>query len=50
VLLREGHLWERREVSIPIKAVTGCEAGIRLNLSKQQVEDLPSVAVDHPGR
>jgi hypothetical protein len=48
VLLQEGHLWGRKEVSIPIKAVTGCEAGIRLNLSKQQVEDLPPVAVDRP--
>jgi hypothetical protein len=50
VLLRDGHLWGRKEVAIPISAVTGAEAGIRLNLSKQQVEDLPPVAVDRPGR
>jgi hypothetical protein len=49
VLLKEGHLWGRKDVAIPIGAVTGAEAGIRLNLSKQQVEDLPSVAIDHPG-
>jgi hypothetical protein len=30
-------------------AVTGVEAGIRLNLSKHQVEDLPPVAIDHAG-
>ena len=43
VLLREGHLWGRKEVSIPISAVTGVENGIRLNLTKKQVEDLPPV-------
>jgi len=42
VLLGEGHLWGRREVAIPVSAVTGAEDGIRLNLSKQQVEDLPA--------
>lgn len=50
VLLQEGHLWGRKEVAIPISAVTGVEAGIRLNLSKQQVEELPPVAIKHPGR
>jgi sporulation protein YlmC with PRC-barrel domain len=47
VLLQEGHLWGRKEVSIPIGAVTGVEAGVTLNLSKQEVEDLPPVAIDH---
>ena len=41
VLLREGHLWGRKKVAIPISAVTGAAAGIRLNLTKKQVEDLP---------
>jgi hypothetical protein len=41
VLLREGHLWGRKQVAIPIGAVTGAGAGIRLNLTKKQVEDLP---------
>jgi sporulation protein YlmC with PRC-barrel domain len=41
VLLREGHPWGRKEVAIPIGAVTGAEAGIQLNLTKEQVEDLP---------
>jgi hypothetical protein len=41
VLLQEGHIWGRKEVAIPITAVTGVEAGIRLNLTKKQVEDLP---------
>ena len=41
VLLQEGHLWGRKEVSIPISAVTSVNDGIRLNLTKKQVEDLP---------
>ena len=48
VLLQEGHLWGRKEVAIPMSAVTGVDDGIRLNLTKQQVQDLPPVDVDHP--
>ena len=43
VLLEEGHLWGRKEVAIPISAVTKVENGIWLNLTKKQVEDLPPV-------
>jgi sporulation protein YlmC with PRC-barrel domain len=43
VLLEEGHLWGRRKVSIPVSAVTGVENGIRLSLTKKQVEDLPPI-------
>ena len=48
VLLQEGHLWGRKEVAIPISAVTGVDDGIRLNITKQQVQDLPPVDIDHP--
>ncbi len=45
VLLEEGHLWGRkwgrREVAIPISAVITIDEGIRLNMTKKQVEDLP---------
>jgi sporulation protein YlmC with PRC-barrel domain len=41
VLLQEGHLWGRKEVVIPVSAVTKVENGIWLNLTKKQVEDLP---------
>jgi sporulation protein YlmC with PRC-barrel domain len=41
VLLREGHLWGKKEVAIPVSAVTTVENGIWLNLTKKQVEDLP---------
>jgi nucleotide-binding universal stress UspA family protein len=48
VLLREGHLWGRKQVAVPIGAVTGIDDGIRLNITKQQVEDLPPFDVDGP--
>jgi sporulation protein YlmC with PRC-barrel domain len=46
VLLQEGHIWGRKVVAIPIGAVSGVEDGIRLTLTKQEIEDLPSVDVD----
>ena len=43
VLLQEGHVFGRKVVAIPIGAVTGVnENGIQLNITKQQVKDLPS--------
>lgn len=47
VLLQEGHLWGRKEVAIPIGAVTGADDGIRLSLTKDAVRDLPPVDIDH---
>ena len=44
VLLEEGHLWGRKEVAIPISAVIRVDEGIRLNLTMEQVGDLPPVA------
>jgi sporulation protein YlmC with PRC-barrel domain len=49
VLLQDGHLWGRKEVAIPISAVTGVQDGIRLSITKQQVENLPPVDIDHLG-
>ena len=48
VLLREGHLRGRKQVAIPVSAVTGIQDGIRLNITKQQVQNLPPVDIDHP--
>ncbi len=48
VLLQEGHLWGRKEVAIPISAVIGVDDGIRLNITKQEVQDLPPADVQHP--
>ncbi len=41
VVLEHGHLWGRREIAIPMSAVKEVDAGIRLNISKQEVEELP---------
>ena len=47
VLLDEGHLWGKKEVSIPITAVTGVDDdGVRLSLTKAEVADLPRVDLD----
>lgn len=47
VLLQEGHLWGRKEIAIPISAVTTVTGGISLTLTKEQVAALPTVDVDH---
>ena len=47
VLLQEGHLWGRKEVAIPISAVADSTDGIQLKISKQDVQDLPPVDLDH---
>ena len=44
VLLQEGHFWGRKEVAIPISAVTAFDGGMRLSLTKKQVEELPPVS------
>lgn len=46
LLLKEGHLWGRKSVSIPVSAVASMANGIQLNITKQEVEDLP--ALDQP--
>lgn len=45
VLLQEGHLWGAKQVAIPISAVTGVEDGIKLSISKREVQDLPPVDI-----
>jgi sporulation protein YlmC with PRC-barrel domain len=46
VLLQEGHLWGRKEVAIPIGAVTDITDGIRLNLTKHEIQELPAIEVE----
>jgi sporulation protein YlmC with PRC-barrel domain len=41
VLLREGHLLGRKDVAIPADQIAGFDNGIRLRLTRQQVQDLP---------
>ena len=41
ILLKEGHLWGRKEVAIPgCSAVASLDAAIQLNITKKQVGDL----------
>jgi sporulation protein YlmC with PRC-barrel domain len=47
VLLREGHLWGRREVSIPIRAVTATDTVVQVNLTRTEIGNLPSVDIDY---
>jgi sporulation protein YlmC with PRC-barrel domain len=49
VLLQKGHMPGRKEVAIPIGAVTKIGTLlIHLSLTRHQVKDLPPVDIDHP--
>jgi sporulation protein YlmC with PRC-barrel domain len=48
IILDEGHLWGEKTVAIPIRAVSRVGEVIRLELTKDEVRDLPPVQVDHP--
>jgi sporulation protein YlmC with PRC-barrel domain len=44
VLLQEGHLWGRKDVAIPVGAVTGIDdEGISVSMSKHEIDELPGV-------
>lgn len=46
VLLAAGHLWGAKTVAIPIKDVRPGELGVRVDLTKDQIRDLPEVEVE----
>ena len=48
VLLQEGHLWDRRDVAIPIRAVTAFDGGIQVNMPKGTIQNLPSFTSHSP--
>jgi hypothetical protein len=48
VLLQEGHLWGKKDVAIPIGSVTRVAGVVRVDLSKQQLSELPAIDIDHP--
>jgi sporulation protein YlmC with PRC-barrel domain len=48
VLLQRGHIWGRTQVAIPIGAVAAIDNGIRLNMTKHEVQALPPIGVDDP--
>jgi len=51
VLLREGHLWGRKDVAVPMSAVKEFDSSdtdpdvLRLSLTRQEIGDLPPVPV-----
>jgi sporulation protein YlmC with PRC-barrel domain len=46
VLLHEGHLWGKKQVSIPMGSVTAVDdEGVHLDLTRDEVKDLPPVAL-----
>ncbi len=51
VLLREGHLWGRKDVAIPLSAVRDLDDdGLQLSVTKQEVGELPAVPIAHRHR
>lgn len=46
VLLEEGHVWGKKDVAIPIGAVTSIADGIAVGLTKDQLRGLPAVEID----
>ena len=50
VLLQEGHLWGRKEVAIPVASISrAAAAGITVDLTREQIGDLPAVEIGNPG-
>ncbi|MCJ7700198.1 MAG: PRC-barrel domain-containing protein [Anaerolineales bacterium] len=46
IVMREGHLWETKEISIPISMVQHIsEKRVYLNVDKAQVAQLPEIPV-----
>jgi len=50
LLMREGHLWGKKEVTIPLTAVDYADADtVYLTIDKEAIKALPTVNVKHPG-
>jgi sporulation protein YlmC with PRC-barrel domain len=46
LLMREGHLWGKKDIVIPLSAVASARGGfVRLKISKKEVEVLPAVSL-----
>jgi uncharacterized protein YrrD len=51
LVLREGHLWGKKDVSIPVSEIDRIERdSVYLKLSKQDIANLPTLPIDRPGR
>ena len=48
LVMREGHLWGKREVTIPMSQIDHYkENTVYLKLNKKQIEELPSIPIQH---
>ena len=48
LVLREGHLWGKKDVSIPVSLIDHIEDDmVYLKITKQAVEDLPALPIHH---
>ncbi len=45
ILLQEGHIWGHKQVAIPIGAASRVGLEVQVDLTKQQIEDLPAVEI-----
>ncbi|ACU70846.1 hypothetical protein Caci_1926 [Catenulispora acidiphila DSM 44928] len=43
ILLSEGHLWSRKEVAVPIRNVVDATYGVQVDLTREELKDLPAV-------
>jgi PRC-barrel domain len=48
LLLQAGHLLGRKNVAVPVRAMTRVDAGIQLDITRQQVMHLPPVTLAQP--
>ena len=49
VMMREGHLWGKKDVTIPVSAIEFTDGDtIYLKLDKEAVKALPTAPVKHP--
>ena len=49
VLLGAGRLWDPRQVAVPVGSVIGAQDGVRLQLTRDRVRELPPVELDARG-
>ncbi len=48
LLVREGHVWTRKDVAVPVDAVATFDDGIRLSITSRQARELPAADTDLP--
>ena len=49
ILLAEGHLWNRKEVAVPIRNVVDATYGVQVDLTREELKDLPAVELTRAG-